>query len=357
MLMMQRKRDDQFEIIILQQSADQWREDLSGFDCSLFMTPEWVEAVTSDNKLPVFLSFVKNGHVVGKLAGLCVKQGKLRGDQFFFYTIPCLKKPNQNLLNDCCSGLLDFARGKGVQRVIMGSYDQPTGLICTVPGFYPNERYEYVVDLQPESGDVSFSQNLKRNVKKAKKLNAVLVNGDTSQMIQRLVELLSNTLEKRATKYGKEYNPFYLPYMNETSLQRLLDLKVGKIYMVKLEGDEVPHSVLFNLEAGGRVFNLLVGSDDLAYQYGLAALADFELIHKYKEIGFRSYNLGGGTGDAGSAGLERSKQSKGAEKMMVYGATTNFLCYPHRLINPLLNLGRSLPRKHPVVDLFQRIIR
>lgn len=351
------KEDSRLEIEILQQSAAQWREGLSDFECSLFMTPEWLEALSSENSSPVFLNFIFQGEVVGKLAGLWIKLGRLKGDQLFFYAGPALKVANQDFLNGCCQVLLNFARQNKVQRVVLGSYDQPTEMICQVPGFYTNERYEYRVNLQPETGGFSFSQNLKRNVKKAKKLNATLVNGNDPQLLPRLVELLNNTLEQRVSKYGKKYNPFYLPYMNERSLQRLIDLKAGRFYRVKLEGDEASHSVLFNLEANGRAFNLLVGSDDLAYQYGLAALADFELIHLYQSAGFRCYNLGGGTGDAGSAGLERSKQSKGAEKKMAYGATTNYLCYPHRVVNPLLNMGRSLPRNNWVVSVFQRFIR
>ncbi|GAO28497.1 GNAT family N-acetyltransferase [Geofilum rubicundum] len=251
--------------------ASVWCEDIERFQCGVFNTKEWVESVSNQYHCAVFFNFKLSGEVVGKLAGLWVKQGRIKGDQLFFYTGPALKEPSQELLNDCCGALLDFARVECIQRVIIGSYDQPSGLVCEVPDFYPNERYEFVVDLQPESGHVSFSQNLKRNVKKAKKLKAVLVNRDDPQLIRRLIELLNNTLEQRVSKYGKEYDPFYLPYMDESCLQRLLDMKVGKFYLVKLEGDEVPHSVLFNIEVGGRVFNLLVGSDNLAYQYGLAA--------------------------------------------------------------------------------------
>ncbi len=338
--MTHRNYESPLEIVIMPHSSVQWREDLSDFELSLFMTPEWVEAFSSDDNPPLFLNFLLNGEVVGKIAGLWVKQGRLKGDQLFFYASPALKEHNQSLLNDCCQALLNFARQNSVQRVVMGSYDQPTGLACEVTGFYTNERYEYVVALQPEMNGVAFSQNLKRNVKKAKKLNAALVNGDEAHLLKRLVELLKNTLEQRVSKYGKDYNPFYLPHMNETSLQRLIDLKAGKFYKVKLEGDEVCHSVLFNLERGDKAFNLLVGSDDLSYQHGFAALADYELIHMYQAAGFRYYNLGGGTDDAGSAGLERSKQSKGAVKKVVYGATTNFLCYPHRLLNPVIRVLR-----------------
>ncbi len=347
----------QLNIEIIAQSVVQWREDLSEFECSLFMTPEWVEAVSFENSSPVFLSFTQDGRVKGKLAGLRLKLGRLKGDQLFFYAGPALKEADQDLLNACCSALLVFARQSSVQSVVMASYDQPLELVGDVPGFYINERYEYVVDLQPETGKLSFSQNLKRNVKKAKKLNATLVKGDDPQLMNRLVELLNNTLEQRVSKYGNEYDPFYLPYLNEASLKRLIALEAGSFYLVTMEGDDVAHCVLFNLETAGRVFNLLVGSDDLAYQHGLAALADFELIHKYREEGLRYYNLGGGTGDAGSAGLERSKQSKGADKKMVYGATTNYLCYPHRLINPLLNVGRSLLKNERIGRLLKRVIR
>lgn len=334
------KSPDCKHLLVKELDRGKWEADIGEFNYSLFISPEWVSSMSFSQGSPVFLDFVDADRVFGKLSGLFIKGGKALGNQLFFYAYPAIRTNEESLLNACMKTLLLYAKSRKVQRIIIGSYDQQNGIKCKVKGFIANERYEYVVDLQPESGKIAFSQNLKRNVKKAQKQGAILAESEDPKLVGRLSALLNSTLDKRANKYGHKYNPFYLPYLNPGSVERLLANKAGRFYYSGMNEDGAMHCLLFNLERDGKAFNLLAGSDELSYQNGLASWLDYSIIEQYREKGQSYYNLGGGTGDAGSEGLERSKQSKGGVKKIVYGATTNFLLYPHKLLNPLLNLGR-----------------
>lgn len=317
-----------------------WERNLNDFAFSLFLTPEWVRAMAGTQAKRVFLDFVQDDTVVAKVSGVLQQNGWLKGRSLLFYASPALRENRQDLLDACCTALLAYARSKGIQRILMASYDQQHSMAPGVKGWFVNKRCEFVVPLNGE-GPV-FSTNFKRNVKKALKKEALFGPAEGEDLQADLEDLLGATLETRSSKYGETYNPFYLPLLNSKSLERLYKEGAGRYYKVTLPGAPTPNCVLFNLEREGRAFNLLVGSDSAAYRFGLAGLADYQLIESYRLQRYSAYNLGGATGDAGSAGLERSKEARGGQRRWVYGATTNFLCFPHRLLNPLLLLLRRL---------------
>jgi len=66
-------------------------------------------------------------------------------------------------------------------------------------------------------------------------------------------------------------------------------------------------------------------------------------IKKCKELGFESYNLGGVPDNAAKSGLIFFKTSLGAKKFSCTGGSTNYLNFPYKCLNPLLNMGRRIP--------------
>ena len=112
--------------------------------------------------------------IIAKISGLITKPKPLLGRDMLFYAYPALQNEDGELLNKSLWALLDFVRSKGCMRLIVASYDQQFSLEANVKGLYSNSRCEYVVNLRPEHGDIKFSQNLKRNVKKAEKNGAIL---------------------------------------------------------------------------------------------------------------------------------------------------------------------------------------
>ncbi len=332
-------------ITVSEVDSEEWKVGLDRFHYSLFISPEWVHAVAGDGDVPIFLDLTEGDEIVAKIAGLITKPKSLLGRNMLFYAYPALQNESVGVLNKCLAALLKFAGSKGCMRLIVASYDQQNSLEANVRGLFSNRRCEYVVNLRPERGEIKFSQNLKRNVKKAEKNRAVLEESADRLLADRLHDLLHSTLEKRKSKYGTEYNPYYLPNLGRQAVLNLLKNKLGRFYYCSATGDNNMHCMLLNIEREGKNFNLLVGSDEVAYDLGLPAFADCKLIEKYRSSGFQYYNLGGATWDAGTGGLERSKQSKGADRIDVYGVTSNFLQYPFKLLNPLLNMVRVLRKE------------
>jgi hypothetical protein len=44
----------------------------------------------------------------------------------------------------------------------------------------------------------------------------------------------------------------------------------------------------------------------------------------------------------------------GAEKHNFYGATTNFITFPQTMLNPLMNMGRSVSDKNSVIKMLKK---
>lgn len=99
----------------------------------------------------------------------------------------------------------------------------------------------------------------------------------------------------------------------------------------------------FNIEVGSNVYMLLKGTDDYGYKNGLSSHLSHYLTQKYIKEGKSVYNQGGRPQGKDGDGLSIFKKSMGAREVTVYGATTNYITYPYKLLNPILNLGRLLP--------------
>ena len=352
--MNQKKKHKSENIYISEIDEKAWVNNIHEFKHSLFISAEWVNAMQNANNKAVFLDFHKNNLVVGKLAGLICDYGGFSGRQLYFYASPAIKECDQDLFDSCHSALYDYARKHKYSRVILGSYDQQHELSCCAKGYYATNRFEYIVDFRPEAEELHFSKGFRKNVKRAEKNNISFIQSDKSEILEKLFALLEKTREHRISKYGSEYNPYYLQNMNKQSLTRLVDSGIVKLYYV-LYNDEV-NSVQYNIEKNGQVYGLLMGSDDTAYELGFPSYIDYNMIMRFQDLGFDYYNPGGGTDDAGNAGVEKYKHSMGGIKINVHGATTNYITFPQKMLNPLMNLGRILPRKNPVVKLIKKFI-
>jgi hypothetical protein len=329
-----------------------WEEGIDNYQSSLFNTVEWVQSMSNDKCSPIFLDFLSDKEVVAKVSGLICNDGWVKGVQLYCYASPALKREDPKLLEDCYSSLLKYAVKNRIARVVIGSYDQQHSLVCHPNGFFKTERCEYVVNLQTES--ISMSKGFRKNVSKAKKQNFTVESDASEAMFQELCRLLEVTRNHRLIKFGVRYNPYFLPYMNEASLLRLLKTGIVDLLSIKKEQDQA-YCVQLNLVKQNRVYGLLMGSDSFAYDNGFPSLIDYDIIMDSKHKSFHYYNTGGVPGDEINEGLDRYKQSMGGERVMVYGATTNYLIFPYSLLNPLMNAGRRLPRNNAIVSRIKKM--
>ncbi|PZX13539.1 acetyltransferase (GNAT) family protein [Breznakibacter xylanolyticus] len=331
----------------------EWEESLSDYSFSLFITPPWLSAMENDSCKAIYIDLVKRNQVVAKIAGLITKGHTLKGKQLYFYAAPALKGANQAVYDECCVALRHYAQNKGIARLIIGSYDQQNSLLTTAEGFFQTPRYEYVVDFQ--SGQpIHFSTGFKKNVKKAEKAGTTFHHDRSLMTLDKMLNLMGVTRDLRELKYGKAYNPFYLPNLNADSLQRLLDNGMGVMYYTLTDGRV--HSVQFNIEYRGKVYGLLMGSDNYAYQNGLPSFVDYHLIEHYRQHGFIYYNPGGGPEGEGGEGIEKYKKALGGTRIDMAGATTNFLTIPHNVLNPIMCMGRKLPDNNRVVSFLKSLV-
>ena len=330
----------------------EWAKDLDEFKHSLLITPEWVESMSNEKATPLYLNFVQEEKIVGKISGLVCDKGKFNGKQLFFYSSLALHTHTQELFDACHTALYAYSKNNGYSRIILGSYDQQHSLKTAANHFFVTERFEYVVDLTPEK--LVFDSRFRYNVRRAKKNEIFFEQNNSPEVLNRLFELLQITRKHRIEKYGTDYNPFFLWEMNAESLTRLMKTGIVKLYSVKK--DEKVDMVCFTIEKGKQINALLAASTEEAYELRFPNFIFHEMITQSKERGFHYFNPGGGSSDAGNAGLEQFKHSMGAEKITIYGATTNFINFPQNLLNPLMNIGRRIPRENPVVKFMKKII-
>lgn len=331
---------------------DVWMVDLCEFEYSLFLLPAWVESVRTGCYIPIYLNVSNDDIIIGKICGLIKDCGKLKGHQFYSFASFALRHPNQQDFNSCYEALLRYAINKSITRIIISSYDQQNSLLCDIPSFYSTKRLEYVVDLK--NNDIKFSKGFLKNVRRAESNNIEIKSSASGSILERLFKLLQLTYNYRLSKNGVVYNPFFLSEMNENSLSKLT--KSGCVRLVYASKDDgAANSVQINIEEGGRIYGLLMGSDDVAYDYGIPSFIDYSIITEGQKSGGIYYNTGGVPADEASKGLAQYKASMGGREKIVYGATTNYLVYPQKLMNPLMVIGRKLPTQLPVFKKLKKI--
>ena len=330
----------------LQLSESEWITDLHEFKYSICHQPDWIKSMLDDKNAAIFLNFVKNEKIVGKITGIECDYGVLKGKQLYFYASPALKEFEQNLYDACHVSLYNFARKTGYSRIILGSWDQQHALKCTAPRYFTVNNNQFIVNLE---SDLKFRRLFKRNVKRAETNGAQFSQNNSDEVFNKLFELLDKTRERRMTKFGEGYrhNPLHYRYLTKEALKKMVENGLAKMYIVTIENEI--HTVLYNLEENNRICALLIGADEKAYQMGLSSFITSNVLILAKEKGFSYYNPLGTTEDEPGKQLGQFKLSMGAEKFYIYGATTNFIGFPQNLLNLLLNMGRKLSSKNPII--------
>ena len=340
------------KVILLKTEKEKWEKDLKSYQHSIFLSSSWIESIAASEQESLYIDFILNNDVVAKISGLILS--KSSGKQLYFYASPALKNFDQEIFNSCFDALHDFAEKNKYTRIIVGSYDNDHSQQYTGKNYFLTERVEFVVPLHENIELLNITKRFKRNVKKAQKLKPELRSSVSSDDFNTLMNLLSSTKKIRLKKYREDYDPFYLPEMTENSLKKLLSLGLARMHYTFVQ-DSID-CMEFNLETENGVYMLLKGTSEFGYKNGLPSFLSYNLINNYGKKGIRYYNQGGRISTDPEDGLTVYKKSMGAEEIPVYGATTNFLTYPYKLLNPLLNLGRKFPQDNPIVIFLKKFI-
>ncbi len=284
---------------------------------------------------------------MAKISGLLVQRAWWRGKELYFYSAPQLSDPTNADIRQILISILTYAKIHGYNRLVISSYDNWHNTLEAIPEVYLNQREEYVFDLNLPDPHLAHNTRFKRNYKKAIRIHPTLVENSTEEGLSNLLHLLKTTHHIRLKKNYSDYKLFYLPYTDEHQLRKLIENKLGRIYEIRVENQV--HAIHFNLEANHSVFALFMAYDEFAYQNGLAAYIIHTLTDHYQAKGFTRYNFGGISKEKNDQGLRIFKESIGAKAVELNGLTTNFLQYPHKLLNPILNFMRGIKKKTGII--------
>ncbi len=343
------------ELVVQVVDKNLWRIDMDAFNVGLFNTWQWVSSLTNDFSTDIYLHFVRNGHLVGKIAGLVINLGRVKGKHLYFTSGPGLIKWDPYIFTECLSALHHFSLKNGYARIHVRPFEQTIHELLEIPNYFHTLAKEYVVIYSDFTERVKYSFGFKQNAKKARKAGAVFKSTRSLEVLDRLIELMDDTRVTRKAKYGYNYVPMYLLNLNKEALIKLLDTGMGIMHYAEIEG--IIHSAQFNIEYNGKIFALLMGSDGLAYEHGIPSFIDQNISNKAFKERARYYNLGAGpTESEGGLGLQRYKEAQGSRELIRYGYYTYFLTFPCKLLNPLLRLSKILP-DNSVMNFGRRALR
>ena len=334
--------------IKVSEAADikKWESGLAEFAYSIFITPQWLEAVKNPERIPVYLDFYLNEKIVGKTAGLKITRGGLRKQRLFLYAFPSLSVSGEKTIQHFVSKLIKYAADNRFNRLTIKSYDRPFVSNLNIKDFLVSDNDEYIIDLTQNMVEIQkgFNKLTMRKVKKAKKNGAVFYEGQSANLLDRLILLLDETKTIRLSKGYEKYSYFYIPFLDKTVLQKTLENGLAKTFYVKT--NDTTNCVLLVLTHKGRAYNLLVGANSEAYKLGIPSFIHYSAVIRLKELGIESYNLGSIPDDSSESGLIFFKTSLGAKKISCTGGSTNYLLFPYNCLNSLLNAGRKIPENN-----------
>ena len=201
--------------IKVSEAADinKWESGLVEFEHSIFITPQWLESVKNSERIPVYLDFYLNEKIVGKIAGLKITCGGLRKQRLFFYAFPSLSVSDEETIQYSISKLIKYAADNRFNRLTIKSYDRPFVSNLNLKNFIISDNDEYIIDLTHSMEEIQKGCNrlTMRKVKKAKKNGAVFFEGQSPDLLDRLVFLLEETRTIRISKGYDNYSYFYIP--------------------------------------------------------------------------------------------------------------------------------------------------
>jgi len=330
-----------------------WKQDLIEFQHSVFCTPEWLNLVYDEDTEPIYIDFNDGSSKIAKIAGLIVNNKTIKGYELYFYSGPALRELNEDHYNKCLDSLYQFSLYNRFLKLNIGSYDNKHSLKYTRQELYRTERVEYIIPVK-DADTIKYGSQFKRNVKKAFKQNTSIQTGNIANLFNQLDTLIKSTHDKRKSKFDKDYDHFYLRFFNNKTLKRMHNNDSTTIYGTSNEDKINCAELVFT--CNNYAYMLLKGCNNFGYKYGMSSFLSEKLVSQFHENNIKTYNLGGRPPTKDGDGLAKFKISSGAKEIKCYGASSNYLSGPLMLINPLLILGRLLPKDNKLVNYLKSII-
>ncbi|WP_026474935.1 GNAT family N-acetyltransferase [Alkaliflexus imshenetskii] len=320
-------------------SREEYDKNFHNFTYSLFLQSGFLESVAPNGNAHYF-NFIRNGEVVGKIAGVEENESRFMGKYLFVYAGPALKEVDETLYNECLVALKKCAPKHKFSRLNILYYDQQYQFKCKAKGYYVRTNREFVRRLEHEEQPLTFNKSFMYNVRKASKLNPVFYEETSERMLNKLHELLQKTWELRNDKFKGGYAPYPYKHMDKEAVDKMFHAGILKLYALETDGEI--HCVRCAIAGEKRMYGIMIASDEFAYKNGLQHFLQHKLITHLHQEGYKYYNVS--IVDFGEDGLVSYKESLGCKLYKVHGAYTHYIKYPQKMINPLMDTGRFIAR-------------
>lgn len=320
----------------------EWTKNLEEFNYSLFIIPEWIESLKTHQLQPIYLDFQDNNGVVAKISGFRSDHKRSFLRKMTFYAGPALRKGMpESLIKNCIAALAEYAKKQGYSRIVVLSYDFPYIVDLKINGYGSVKRSEYYIDLTQDEKAImqGFSNNVKRNITKAKKNEFTFRESDSPSLTVRLIELLEETRKIRLSKGYKDYNYFYFPGFTIASLNKLIESGVIKFFLI--EKTDIIYGIHVVLARKTKAYGLFIGFSPEGYINSIPSFLESATLFSLKNNGYEYFNFGGVPTDETHLGISDFKRRLGAVRKYSSYGSTNFLIPPFTILNPAVNILRT----------------
>lgn len=295
-------------------SAKEWDERVTHCGGNYFHTHAY--AVYEANKgsvTPLFISLLTPN---GDVAGIAVVH--LESPRHWPFSIYC-KKANFGALPETLNSadLLPFMRlieeeltKLGVFYVFNHAYESSNSKdILTILGYQLNERSEFYISLEASEEDIwkKFKGSKRTDIRKAEKQGVETVFERSRESVAKLKSMQKSALARKGIVVSNKDEAA------KRIKDKLVDLERAVVVTSKV-GNEVINAGLFGYY-NNKVYYLLSGSTVDGNKFSGPAHMIWHTIQQFKEMGFKSINLGGVSEEESQnqAGLFSFKKKFGAE--------------------------------------------
>lgn len=331
---------------IIAQTTDlaTWEQELTLFNHSIFLLPQWLQIIETPSRKAIYIDFIQNNVTISKISGLLVSENKLMGKMLFFYAAPAFRsKVTEDTYHHCLYALVALAKKNNISRIQILYFDQRNSLLPPNGYFHSHQMHEAIFDLKNEFTSFKPGSSLRKKRNQALRAQTSWFISNDPQQLPLLSELAENTLQRRKNKHNSDYKKLELPFFTEQHLPKLLESGLGKMYC-SMNPDGQSHFISVIIEYNGTAYGLFNGCDEFGYDNGLPGYILLNASQDLFERGIERLNMGGTPAISNEKKkLLQFKEELGAKPQAFYITKTDFLVFPQKILNPLINIGRKLP--------------
>jgi hypothetical protein len=305
---------------------------------SPLMDHRFLGSLSSSTIEPIYLT-ITDGTSRGYIAGLRIKPRyqliRLSGlyRSLFFFTGPALSQGMD--LHTSLGALTEYCKAKGYCSYTILPHDNPVDDELPLKDMNMYSREEFFIDVEGEP-------DLNRTTRKKRK--RALRNGlefdISSEHLDEFMDLLEQTRLSRENRGYKQFNKFWLPYVDERSMRSMLDTGVAIIMMVS-KGEEIL-SANFVLVNDTKAYGISLGTSIAGYSSGANILIFTEAVEYLRTRGVSIFNIGGYSSREPSEGLVLFKKGLGAISRKCIGYRSPFL--QGKILESISRLKRGISR-------------